>query len=657
MTTVTDGPDLAAPTPFPTTSTLTVDLHGVDRWFAEHPRPDPARPAVPEGAITVLLGPNGAGKTTAIRMITGALAPDAGTVRTFGLDPITDGEEVRRRCGVVSAKPALYDRLSGRGNLEYAAELYGLGRHADDRILVAADRFGIVDALEQKVGGYSTGMKTRLALARSVLHDPELLLYDEPTSGLDPESSHAVLELIREMTAEGRTVVMCTHLLVEAEGLADRIVVLDAGTDLLTGSQEELTRLYWPPNLVHLGAESPGLLGRLAKWDGVLAMESTVRGPTRRRCRSSSTTRPASPTSSAAWSPRACASPASSPTSRRSRTSTSRCAATTVERRQAARAPGPGAGAPPDRPRRPRRGGGDPMSATIAPAPRPRAGAGAMNWARMFTVTRTELRQLYESKDFWVPMVILGSFFFLIVPAILLLGHHQHRQRRRHPAGVGRARSCCPAAPATRCPRASTRPPRSATCSPCTSSPRSPWSCRSPSPPPSARRASSASASAAPASSSPTPPPTSARSTSASSSPASCPGYLTTIVGFGIYSLVVNLLVGRKVGGWFFPTASWWLLILWVLPPFMAIALSLVLRLSARVKSTAAAQQAAGLVTFPLIIIAYGQSTGALLGSGAPILAFGIGLVAWIIAFALLAHRLPVAHPRAPPRRRRRTLS
>jgi ABC-2 type transport system ATP-binding protein len=176
----------------------------------------------------------------------------------------------------VSAKPALYDRLSGRGNLEYAAELYGLGRHAGDRIVAAADRFGIVEALDQKVGGYSTGMKTRLALARSVLHDPELLLYDEPTSGLDPESSHAVLDLIREMTAEGRTVVMCTHLLVEAEGLADRIIVLDGGTDLLTGSQEELTRLYWPPNLVHIGAQDPSLLGRLGKWDGVIAMETEV---------------------------------------------------------------------------------------------------------------------------------------------------------------------------------------------------------------------------------------------------------------------------------------------------------------------------------------------------------------------------------------------
>ena len=274
MTTVTDGLDSTVPTTAPTA--LTVDLRGVDRWFADVPALKDLDLAVPEGAITVLLGPNGAGKTTAIRMITGALAPDAGTVRTFGLDPIAHGEEVRRRCGVVSAKPALYDRLSGKGNLEYAAELYGLGPHADDRIHAAADRFGIVDALDQKVGGYSTGMKTRLALARSVLHDPELLLYDEPTSGLDPESSHAVLELIREMTSEGRTVVMCTHLLVEAEGLADRIIVLDGGTDLLAGSQEELTRRYWPPNLVHLGAEDPAQLRPVAGWDGVMGIDTEV---------------------------------------------------------------------------------------------------------------------------------------------------------------------------------------------------------------------------------------------------------------------------------------------------------------------------------------------------------------------------------------------
>jgi len=227
--------------------------------------------AVPPGQITVLLGPNGAGKTTAIRAITGALVPTSGEVRTFGLDPHRDGDRVRPRCGVVSAKPALYERLSGRDNLAYAGELYGVRDGLDERIDAAAERFGIRDALEQLVGGYSTGMKTRLALARSILHDPELLLFDEPTSGLDPESAHAVLELIREMTHDGRTVVMCTHLLAEAEGLADHIVMMEGGTVLVAGSPDELTHRYWPHPVVHLDAEDGRLLDRIASWEGVVA--------------------------------------------------------------------------------------------------------------------------------------------------------------------------------------------------------------------------------------------------------------------------------------------------------------------------------------------------------------------------------------------------
>ncbi len=113
------------------------------------------------------------------------------------------------------------------------------------------------------------------------------------------------------------------------------------------------------------------------------------------------------------------------------------------------------------------------------------------------------------------------------------------------------------------------------------------------------------------------------------------PGYLTTIVGFGLYSLLVNTIVGPEVGGWFFPTAQWWILMLWVIPPFLALTLSLVLRLSARVKSTAAAQQASGLVSLPLILIAYSQSTGALFG-GARV-SWIIGGLAWALALFSLA--------------------
>lgn len=221
-----------------------VELTAVSRRFGDVPAVDGLDLRVAAGTITVLLGPNGAGKTTAVRLITGALDPDAGTVRTFGLDPAVDGEDVRQRCGVISAKPSLYDRLSGRDNLRYAAELYGVA-DGERRGVDAAGRFGIDGALDQQVGGYSTGMKTRLALARAVLHDPDLLLLDEPTSGLDPESSQQVLAMIRELTDGGRTVVMCTHLLAEAEGLADQVVMMEDGRNLLAGTHRELVAHYW----------------------------------------------------------------------------------------------------------------------------------------------------------------------------------------------------------------------------------------------------------------------------------------------------------------------------------------------------------------------------------------------------------------------------
>ena len=243
-----------APPPPPPPPRLTVDMQGVSRAFGEVDALENLDLSVPEGQITVLLGPNGAGKTTAIRMITGALPPDSGTVLTFGVDPRRDGETVRSRCGVVAAKPSLYDRLSGKDNLDYAAALYSVGANSDARIRAAAGRFGIEHALDQMVGGYSTGMKTRLALARAVLHDPALLLLDEPTSGLDPESSMAVLAMIRELTDDGRTVVMCTHLLAEAEGLADQVVMLEDGTDLLAGSQADLIATYWPTPALHVEA-------------------------------------------------------------------------------------------------------------------------------------------------------------------------------------------------------------------------------------------------------------------------------------------------------------------------------------------------------------------------------------------------------------------
>ena len=253
-----------------------VDLRAVRRTFGGQLALDNLTFTASAGTVTVLLGPNGAGKTTAVRMITGALHADAGEVRIFGLDPAVDGEAVRLRCGVVAAKPALYDRLSGWDNLVYAAELYGLG--PDAPIEDTAARFGIDHALDLRVGGYSTGMKTRLALARAVLHGPELLLLDEPTSGLDPESSRAVLHMIDELAALGRTVVMCTHLLLEAEGLADQVVMMEGGRTLVAGSPDELVRRVWPRPSVLIDAQNRAALDGLALLAGVVAV-TPLEGP------------------------------------------------------------------------------------------------------------------------------------------------------------------------------------------------------------------------------------------------------------------------------------------------------------------------------------------------------------------------------------------
>ena len=251
--------------------TPVVQLNGVARAFGRVVAISDLTLSVPGGTVAVLLGPNGAGKTTAVRLITGALRPQKGSVQIFGVDPAVRGEEVRSRCGVVSAKPALYDRLTGRENLRYAAQLYGVTGEAP--VDEAAERFGISNALDLRVGGYSTGMKSRLALARAILHDPQLLLLDEPTAGLDPEAARAVLALIDWMASTGKTIVMCTHLLLEAQGIADQVVIMDRGNSVVSGSPDELARRYWPPTVVLDAEDREKLLAKVEKLKGIVNME------------------------------------------------------------------------------------------------------------------------------------------------------------------------------------------------------------------------------------------------------------------------------------------------------------------------------------------------------------------------------------------------
>ena len=253
--------------PMESRMTTAISFSSVRKTFGAVTALDDVDISAPAGAVTVLLGPNGAGKTTTVRLTTGAMTPDFGAIKVLGLDPLTNGDEVRARVGVVPPKPAFYDQLSGRENLAFAATIFEADESEANR---AAARFGIDHALDQDVGGYSTGMRTRLALARAVLHDPEVLMLDEPTAGLDPESARSVLDLIAEMAGRGRTIVMCTHLLHEAEGIADHLVLLEDGAVRTSGDPKTLTRRYMPDPIVIIDAEDTESLRFISELDGVL---------------------------------------------------------------------------------------------------------------------------------------------------------------------------------------------------------------------------------------------------------------------------------------------------------------------------------------------------------------------------------------------------
>lgn len=218
-----------------------VQTRGLSRDFGANRAVDRLDLRVDRGEIVGLLGHNGAGKTTTVRLLAGVLTPTAGQARVFGLDPVVDGVAVRRRVGVGTETPAVDDRLTGRFGLEVFAELHGVrADRVRDRVGELLEAFDLSDAADRRVGTYSKGMRQRLALARALLHDPELLFLDEPTAGLDPVAARAVVDRVRDLRAEGRSLVLCTHDLVQAQALCDRVVVLEHGRVVAEGAPAAL---------------------------------------------------------------------------------------------------------------------------------------------------------------------------------------------------------------------------------------------------------------------------------------------------------------------------------------------------------------------------------------------------------------------------------
>lgn len=262
-----------------------ITASGLTRSFDGRIAVDGLSLEVHQGEVLALLGPNGAGKTTTVRLLNGVLTPDSGRASVLGLDPATHGDDVRRRTGVLTENAGLDDRLTARENLEYTARMRGYSKaEAHDRVHTQLDRFGMHDQADQRTIGFSTGQRKRVALARALLHDPDILFLDEPTSGLDPSATRDVTDLIGSLAREhGRTVVLATHFLGEAGRIADRMAVLDHGRLRASGRPDELAAELWDgiPADIDLGQPPTAQVVELVQQlDGVLHVAARAAGLT-----------------------------------------------------------------------------------------------------------------------------------------------------------------------------------------------------------------------------------------------------------------------------------------------------------------------------------------------------------------------------------------
>lgn len=226
-----------------------IKLIGLTKEFDGFTAVDRVTLSVAPGEVLALLGPNGAGKTTTVRMLAALLRPTVGRAFVAGYSVTEHPREVRRRIGLLTEHPGLYLRMRGYEYLDFFGRLMGLDAdECERRARELLARFGMPEAWDWRMGTYSKGMRQKMALVRTMLHDPSVLLLDEPTSAMDPYSAKLVRDVFCNLRHHRRAIVICTHNLAEAEALADRIAIIRRGQIIALGTPAELkARLLGPP--------------------------------------------------------------------------------------------------------------------------------------------------------------------------------------------------------------------------------------------------------------------------------------------------------------------------------------------------------------------------------------------------------------------------
>ncbi len=244
-----------------------IELEGLTKRFGDVVAVDGLDLTVEEGEIFGFLGPNGAGKSTTIDILLDFIRPTGGTATVLGYDAQSEGLAVRSRTGVLPDAYHVYDRLTGRQHVEFAIEMKGA---ADDPAALL-ERVRIADAADRKAGGYSKGMRQRLALAMALVGDPDLLVLDEPSTGLDPNGAREMREIIREENERGTTVFFSSHVMEQVEAVCDRVAIIDRGRlvavdtiDGLRDATETGEMLY-----VYVSELDEGVLERIRRLEGV----------------------------------------------------------------------------------------------------------------------------------------------------------------------------------------------------------------------------------------------------------------------------------------------------------------------------------------------------------------------------------------------------
>ena len=217
------------------------------------------------GEVFGLLGPNGAGKTTTVRMLAALLVPTSGRASVSGFQVGEDDQEIRRKIGLLPEAPGLYDSLSAEQNLAFFGSMYGLENTAA-QIQKYLELLGLWARRYEPVGTFSKGMRQKLAIARALLHEPEVLFLDEPTSGLDPQASRLVREFIEELKGEGRTIILTTHNLEEADRLCDRVAVISGHLLALDAPGELRRKIFGRKVVFHLQKANQALAGSLESY-------------------------------------------------------------------------------------------------------------------------------------------------------------------------------------------------------------------------------------------------------------------------------------------------------------------------------------------------------------------------------------------------------